>query len=860
MASEQKSDTSLDSDQRQWIDLNHDWQFHIGDVGDTASALDYENLKPWLLPSANGLKREPSQRPIGVAPGELLDCVQPDFDDTTWRTLDLPHDWGVERPFDIDLPSDAGKLHWPGVAWYRKSFELGADAADHCLYLQVDGAMSYATVWCNGKFVGGWPYGYNAWHLDLTDYVIAGKTNTLVIRLDNPPDSSRWYPGGGIYRHVRLLKVAKSHILPWGTFITTPQIADDQVTIHIQTSIAGGDHHVDQLMLTTQVFNTNDQDQPMGVALATQVSDQWSPNDFNQTTNTMSLTLPDPRRWDVTDPHRYVAVSTLMLDGKAVDQTITPFGVREIAFTADDGFHLNGKRVQIKGVCQHHDLGALGAAFNVRACERQLQMLMDMGVNAIRCAHNPPARQMLDLCDRMGLLVIDELTDTWLLPKKPNGYGLLFDDWAQADMRAMIRRDRNHPCVILWSTGNEVIEQGKPEYHHLSDQLSKIVCDEDATRLPTVGCNVPEADSNGFQKTVDVFGYNYKPHKYAQFHADNPATPVIGSETASTVSTRGEYAFPVSDEKDKGMIGFHVSSYDLYAPSWAYPPDREFESLEKNRHVAGEFVWTGFDYIGEPTPFNNDLSVLINFHTDEERQAAQEQLKKLGHVKVPSRSSYFGIIDLAGFKKDRFYLYQSHWRPDHPMAHILPHWNWPQRVGQVTPVHVYTSGDEAELFLNGKSLGRQQRSLYQYRFRWDDVIYEPGTLEVFTYKSGKPWAKATCRTTGPVTGIRLQADRQVIIADGDDLSFVTASLIDEQGDVVPTANHTITFDVRGAGKLRATDNGDPTDLSGFTLPTRKAFHGLALAIVQSSRLEKGEITLHANVDGLEAQSIVIESK
>ncbi|MAX23886.1 MAG: beta-galactosidase [Phycisphaeraceae bacterium] len=858
MASEQTCDTSMD--QRQWIDLNHDWQFHMGDVGDAASALEYDNLKPWLLPSANGLKREPSQRPMGDAPGESLACVQPNFDDTAWRTLDLPHDWGVERPFDIDLPSDAGKLHWPGVAWYRKSFEPGKEAADHCLYLQVDGAMSYATVWCNGKFVGGWPYGYNAWHLNLTDYVIAGQTNTLAIRLNNPPDSSRWYPGGGIYRYVRLLKVARTHILPWGTFITTPQIAADNATINIQTSIAGGDHHVNQLLLTTQIFNTNDQDQPMGVALATQVSDQWSTNAFDQTANTMLLTLPDPKRWDVTDPHRYVAVSTLMLDGKAVDQTITPFGVREIAFAADDGFHLNGKRVQIKGVCQHHDLGALGAAFNVRACERQLQMLMDMGVNAIRCAHNPPARQMLDLCDRMGLLVIDECTDTWLLPKKPNGYGRLFEDWAEADMRAMIRRDRNHPCIILWSTGNEVIEQGKPEYHHLSDKLSAIVRDEDATRLPTVGCNVPEADSNGFQKTVDVFGYNYKPHKYAPFHADNPATPVIGSETASTVSSRGEYAFPVSDEKDKGMIGFHVSSYDLYAPAWAYPPDREFEALEKNRHVAGEFVWTGFDYIGEPTPFNNDLSVLINFHTEAEREAAQGQLDKLGHVKVPSRSSYFGIIDLAGFKKDRFYLYQSHWRPELPMAHILPHWNWPDRVGQVTPVHVYTSGDEAELFLNGKSLGRKQRSIYQYRFRWDDVVYEPGTLEVFTYKSGKPWAKATCPTTGPVVGIKLQADRQVITADGEDLSFVIASLVDEQGDVVPTANHQITFEVRGAGKLRATDNGDPTDLSGLTLPTRKAFHGLALAIVQSSRLESGEITLHAKVDRLPTQSIVIESK
>jgi beta-galactosidase len=832
----------------------------MGDVHGDDPALDYENIKPWLLPTANGLKRTPSTRPEGSAPGETLPCVQRAFDDTIWRTLDLPHDWGVEADFEIDLPGESGKLPWFGKAWYRKTFELGEDASEQCIYLQVDGAMSYASVWCNGKFVGGWPYGYSAWNLDLTDYVLPGTPNTLAIRLDNPLDSSRWYPGGGIYRHVRLLQVPRTHVLPWGTYITTPEISDAQAMVRIQTSIAAGDANLEKLTVETQLFKADELGNPVGDALVSQQSGQWSINDFSQVTNSMTLSLAKPKRWDVANPQRYVAVSTLTVDGDVMDVYHSPFGIREIAFTTDDGFHLNGKRVQLKGVCQHHDLGALGGAFNVRACERQLEMLKEMGVNAIRCAHNPPARQMLDLCDRMGILVIDECTDTWMLPKKPNGYARLFDDWIEADMRSMIRRDRNHPCIILWSTGNEVIEQGKLEYHHLSEKLSGIVRDEDPTRLPTVGCNVPEADSNGFQKTVDVFGYNYKPHKYEQFHQDNPATPLIGSETASTVSSRGEYTFPVSNDKSQGMIGFHVSSYDLYAPRWAYEPDREFEALEKHRHVAGEFVWTGFDYLGEPTPFNNDLSVLINFHTEEERKRAESQLNALGHVKVPSRSSYFGIIDLAGFKKDRFYLYQSHWRPDLPMAHILPHWNWPSREGQVTPVHVYTSGDEAELFLNGQSLGRQKRKPYQYRFRWDDVIYEPGELQVVTYKDGKPWAIASRRTTGKVASLSLHADHQTISADGEDLSFFTVSLLDAQGDVVPNANLEIRFVLQGAGKLRATDNGDPTDLTHFASPTRKAFNGHALAIVQSLRHETGSMTLHAHVDGLPSQSIAIESK
>ena len=496
-----------------------------------------------------------------------------------------------------------------------------------------------------------------------------------------------------------------------------------------------------------------------------------------------------------------------------------------------------------------------------------------MGCNAIRTSHNPPAPELLDLCDRMGFLVMDEAFDCWKGHKKPNDYHLLFPDWSEADLRALVRRDRNHPSVILWSTGNEMPDQRTQAGAELSKKLTAIVKEEDPTRFVTAGCNHEVAGFNGFQNTVDVFGYNYKPQLYTKFSETNSAIPLYSSESASTVSSRGEYFFPVPAEfknknvrTEKGasanasMSDYQVTSYDCFTPAWATTPDMEWRGQEENPFVAGEFVWTGFDYLGEPTPFNADVSNLLNYSSLEEQAKAKEELDRLGKIRVPSRSSYFGIVDLAGFKKDRFYLYQSHWRPDFPMAHILPHWNWPERVGQVTPVFVYTSGDEAELFLNGKSLGRKSKSAGEYRLCWNDVVYQPGELKVVSYKNGKKWATETMKTSGTVVKLSLVADRSTIVADGKDLSFITVTVADKKGQLVPRSKNQIKFEIEGPGEIVATDNGDPTSFESFQSPERKAFNGLALVIVRAKAGQAGKIRLTATADGLARGSVVIRTK
>lgn len=454
---------------------------------------------------------------------------------------------------------------------------------------------------------------------------------------------------------------------------------------------------------------------------------------------------------------------------------------------------------------------------------------------------------------------MDEAFDSWAGGKKKNDYHLAFTDWHEKDWRSQIRRDRNHPSVILWSTGNEIGEQRKPEGHKISAELTQIAHEEDPTRPTIVGANYIEAAYNGFQKTIDVFGYNYKPTEYAKFRQNNPNLPILSSESASTISSRGEYFFPVVEDKSKGQADFQMSSYDLYAPRWATTPDAEFEGQDKNPFVAGEFVWTGFDYLGEPTPYNNDQTNLLNFTDAGEQTRMAIELKELGKIKVPSRSSYFGILDLCGFKKDRFYLYQARWRPELPMAHILPHWNWAERVGQITPVHVYTSGDEAELFLNGKSLGRKKREQFQYRLRWDDVVYEPGELLVVAYKNGKKWAEDVVRTTGNATKITMQADRSNITADGSDLTYITVKIADKNGLQVPRSKNRIRFEISGAGEIVATDNGDATEHESFQSKMRKAYNGLALVIVRSIKGKSGKIKLKAVSDNLSSAEISISS-
>ena len=560
--------------------------------------------------------------------------------------------------------------------------------------------------------------------------------------------------------------------------------------------------------------------------------------------------ITNPKRWSLKSPDRYVVVVRVAVDGKLVDEHATPFGIRTATFDANRGFLLNGEVVPINGVCNHHDLGALGAAVNLRATERQIEILQSMGCNAIRTSHNPPSPELLELCDRMGMLVMDEAFDAWTIRKVRNGYQTLFDDWSERDWRAQIRRDRNHPSVILWSTGNEVAEQQVPGKFGVSDRLGAIAKEEDPTRPHTVGCDRPDAGFNGFQKTVDIFGLNYKPQLYPRFREANPQQPVYGSETASTISSRGEYFFPVSDDKSQGKADFQVSSYDLYAPRWAWPPDVEWKGIDSTPGVAGEFVWTGFDYLGEPTPYNSDQTVALNYSDPAERARAEKELADFGKIRSPARSSYFGIIDLAGFPKDRFFIYQSRWHSDLPMAHLLPHWTWPERVGQVTPVHVYTSGDEAELLLNGKSLGRKKKGQYEYRLRWDDVVYAPGTLSVVAYRNGKEWARDEVVTAGDAAKLTATPDRATIAADGQDLSFVTIAVQDAAGHAVPRSKPLITFEIDGPGTLVATDNGDATNLEPFQQDHRRAYNGLLLAIVKATLGKPGTITLRAKSDGL----------
>lgn len=783
---------------------------------------------------------DPAGRPVKpVAPGAGPAPVAPQdpaFDDSAWRALDLPHDWGIEGPFRADLPNETGKLPWYGIGWYRKAFTLPATDKGRSLFLDFDGAMSQAQVWVNGTKAGEWMYGYNSFRIDLTPHLRFGETNTVAVRLDNPPDSSRWYPGGGIYRHTWLVKTSPVHIAHWGVFVRTPQVAEAAATVAVTTTTEGGPANG----VTHEVLDGNAV-VAEGKAVASGTG-KWE----------AKLEVKDPKRWEVGSPHLYTLRTRVLAGGQLADELLTPFGVRTAEWVADKGFVLNGRVVKINGVCNHHDLGALGAAVHARALQRQLEILREMGCNAVRTSHNPPAPELLDLCDRMGFLVMDELFDMWKSAKKGNDYHRHFDAWHERDAIALIHRDRNHPCVVLWSTGNEVPEQGGAAGRAISKMLTDIFHREDPTRLVAAGCNNHAAAYNGFADTIDVMGFNYPPRQeklYQDFRQRRPRQPVFGSETSSCVSSRGIYFFPVDWNKAKGFFQFQVSSYDLYAPGWANRPDLDFAQLDQAPAVAGEFVWTGFDYLGEPTPYNQDESNALNFQNEAERREAMEVLRQLGG-KAPSRSSYFGIIDLAGFPKDRYYLYQARWRPDHPMVHLLPHWNWPDRNGQVTPVHAYTSGDEAELFLNGKSLGRKKKDPLAYRIVWDDVKYEPGEIKVAAYKQGKPWATGSRRTTGPAAGLKAVADRAALAGDGQDLSYVTVEVVDARGEVVPTATPEVRFQIAGPAEIVATDNGDATDHAVFASPARRAFSGKCLAIVRARRGGAGEAVLTATSPGL----------
>jgi beta-galactosidase len=852
------------SEPRERISFNNGWRFTKDDPLAVGEALNYERIKEWVLPTGDELLnyKHPARRvrrPEGNPAGDVT-YTRANFDDSKWRSLDLPHDWGIEGPFQQNLDGETGKLPWFGTAWYRKKFEVPASDAGRNVYLEIDGAMSYAMVWLNGQFVGGWPYGYSSWRVDLTPYLKPGAENVIAIRLDNPRESSRWYPGGGIYRNVWLLKTSPIQVAQWGVFVTTPTITEESASVDVGITLDNKTTARAEVQVGVKLFAADAYGKPVGDAVVSSEARQIRVEPARQANISHTVSVTSPKLWSLKERNRYVAETTVSHDGKVVDRVLTPFGIRSIEHTADNGFLLNGERVQLYGVCNHHDLGALGAAINTRALERQLEILREMGGNAIRTSHNPPAPELLELCDRMGFLVMDEPFDCWAMGKKRDDYGRVFHDWHEKDLRAMMRRDRNHPSVIQWSIGNEVREQFEPDGWKLAAHLAAIVREEDSSRPVVGGFNNIQSGFNGFQRVVDVVGYNYKPSEYAPLRKRHPHVMQMGAETASTLSTRGEYFFPVSDDKLEGRSDFQMSSHDLSAARWAHTPDTEWRGLDENPFVMGEFVWTGFDYLGEPTPYNADATNLMNYANPVDRERAAKELAELGKILVPSRSSYFGIIDIAGFPKDRYYLYQARWRPELKMAHILPHWNWPDRVGEVTPVFVYSSGDEAELFLNGKSQGRRKRGALEYRFRWNEVKYEPGELKVIVYKNGAVWAESVKCTTGAPAKLTLTADRSTIRADGQDLSFVTVTVADKDGLMIPRAKNALKFTISGPGEILATDNGDPTSFESFQSPERKAFNGLALVIVRTKAGQSGAITLKATGEGLAPAEITLRSE
>ncbi len=790
----------------------------------------------------------------GATPGAAA------FDDTAWRQLDVPHDWGVEGPFRDDLDNNTGKLPWKGIGWYRKYFTVPASDQGKRLFVDFDGAMANAQVWLNGEPVGGWPYGYQPFRVELTDKIKFGGENVIAVRLDTVHWGSRWYPGAGLYRNVWLVKTAPLHVAHWGVFVAPTVATKEKCGADVSLIIDNQSDKECVFDYQASLFEmkpdgTLDLSRPSTAGVGKDLKVQ--PGSSFITKNRFEQSGRGIKPWDLESPNMYVLRTTISVGGKVVDVYDQPFGFRTIEFTAREGFKLNGKRVQLNGTCNHHDLGPLGAAFNTRALERQFEILKEMGCNALRTSHNPPAPEFCELADRMGLLVQCEAFDCWRGGKTANDYARLFDAWHEKDLQAMVRRERNHPSVIMWSIGNEIREQSGPQ---LAQPLADIIRREDPTRPVTAGCNNAGAGRNGFQNAVDVFGLNYHTGNYGQLlaHPGNEKKPFHSSESSSCISSRGEYFFPVQ-KGSPARVNFQVSSYDVDVPGWAQTPDETFEALDRHPAFAGEFVWTGFDYLGEPTPYNSDVSNLLNFSDPAQRAAMQQELAALGKLKVPSASSYFGIVDLCGFKKDRFYSYQARWRPDLPMAHILPHWNWPERAGQVTPVHVYTSGDDAELFLNGKSLGKKARGPFDYRLRWDDVVYQPGELKVIAYKNGKEWARDVMKTTGAAEQLTLAVDRAEIRGDGRDLAFVTVTVADKNGLLVPRTHNLVKFSISGPGEIIAVGNGDAASHEPFIAQQRKAFNGLCLAVVRARPGATGELKLTATAEGLRPATLVLHS-
>jgi beta-galactosidase len=730
----------------------------------------------------------------------------------------------TEGIFESTSPAGSGGGYInAGTGWYRKELSLPVTVQGKRVFIEFDGVYMNSDVWLNGVHLGNRPYGYSSFQYELTPHLkFGGEKNVLAVRADVQQPCSRWYSGAGIYRHMRLAVTDPVHIAQWGTYVTTPVVSENEATVRVETKIQNQSTSAQEITLETVLVNDNGSEVINSSSVATVKMD--SVGVFEQ-----FLKVPKPKLWSLENPGLYRVESKVRTNGRTVDVSVTTFGIRTFEFTIDKGFFLNGKHVAIKGVCLHHDLGSLGAAVNKRAIERQLEIMKSMGCNAVRTSHNPPAPELLDLCDRMGFLVMDEAFDEWKQSKTMNGYGRFFDEWSERDLTDMIYRDRNHPSIILWSIGNEISEQGSIDAYAMSKRLTDICHKEGPTRPVTSACNSPEeAVKSGFAKPLDVVGINYQLPVYQTLHGK---VTLIASETASAISTRGEYNLVQDGDSLKIVkeLNNQCTSYDIIAPNWGNTAESTLKAVKDAPWIAGEFVWTGFDYIGEPTPFP-----------------------------WPSASSYFGIVDLCGFPKDRYYLYQSQWT-EKPMVHIFPHWNWQGFEGKEVPIWCYSNCESVELFLNGKSFGEKKFSnTKDLHVSWN-VPYAPGTLKVVAKNNGKIVCIDEVQTAGAPVKIVLLPDRNEINADGDDLSNIKIEIVDQDGRVCPNADNLVKFKIEGAGIIAVAGNGNPVSHEDFKASERKAFHGLCLAIIQSKR-ERGTIRLTAESEGLQAAEVLIRTK
>ncbi len=761
------------------------------------------------------------------------------INDANWRTLNLPHDWSIEGTFSKDNPATPGGGALPGgIGWYRKTFTIPSTEKNKIVLIDFDGVYRNSEVWINGHSLGVRPNGYISFQYDLTPYLNYGnQPNVIAVKVDNSKQpNSRWYSGSGIYRNVWLVTTNKIHVDHWGTFITTPTVSDKETTVNVLTKVANVAGSAEPITITTTLYDAS------GKAVAQSSITLGAADKESKAQQTLKVS--NPKLWSIDEPYLYKAVSQIKSGTQILDTYETPFGIRYFNFDINKGFSLNGKPVKILGVCDHHDLGALGSAINTRALQRQLEILKAMGCNGIRTSHNPPAPELLNLCDKMGFIVMDEAFDMWAKQKTRYDYHLYWKEWHKKDLEDQIMRDRNHPSVFIWSIGNEIPEQWDDPS---KDTLARVIARElvnivkalDTTRAITTANNEVSTRNNIIQSgAFDLIGYNYNHQIWDKFHERWPGKKMIVTESTSALETRGYYDLVPFDTIRRWPKrwdlpftnpngGYTVSAYDNVSAPWGSTHEESIKALLKSEHVSGMYIWTGFDYLGEPTPYS-----------------------------WPARSSYFGIVDLAGFPKDVYYLYQSIFT-NKPVLHIYPHWNWKQG-DTVDVVSYYNNADEVELFLNGKLLGIRKKSGDDLHVMWR-VKYEPGVIKAISRKDGKVVLTKEIKTAGKPAKIILTADRNNIKADGNDLSFITAKVVDIAGNVVPDADNLIQFFVKGEAEIVGTDNGLQTSLEPFKANKHKAFNGLCLAVVQSKEKE-GDVIVTASSQGLQAASIIISIK